>query len=184
MQNNFIIIISLSQRSFEYLKNLKENNLIPIEIILLKKNSKNPIYNKLKAKKFFFPEKKIKIFNTDNIDNDVARYLKKNKVLNIVYSGYEGKIVKNKYILKSKNIIHSHSGKLPNYKGSTTIYYSILNEKKIFCSTIILNSHIDGGNILFQKKYPIPKNIFDIDGNYDNEIRAKNLIYTLKNYRS
>ena len=66
-----------------------------------------------------------------------------------------------------KNFIHCHPGKLPQYKGSTTIYYSILRENKIYCSAIVLNKNIDEGDVLFTEKFPIPNNIFSIDKNYD-----------------
>ena len=98
-----------------------------------------------------------------------------------VYSGYSAKIIKNKSILKKKFFLHSHTGKLPKYKGSTTIYYSLIEEKKIYCTTFIMNSQIDKGEILLIKKYPLLNNYKNID-NYDNKIRAKNILYTLNNF--
>ena len=79
-----------------------------------------------------------------------------------------------------KNFIHCHPGKLPQYKGSTTIYYSILRENKIYCSAIVLNKNIDEGDVLFTEKFPIPNNIFSIDKNYDDKVRAITLVNTLK----
>ena len=183
MKNNFSIIISNNPRSLLYLKYLKKNNLIPEDIIYLNKNVKNFVAKKLRLKKFFFPRKKITVFNTFNINEDIYKFLKIKKVKNIVYSGYSGNVIKHSKILKEKNLIHCHPGKLPNYRGSTTIYYSILQNKKIFCSTIILNQKIDSGVILFEKEYPLPKKINHIDNKYDDEIRAKNLVYTLKNIK-
>ena len=78
-------------------------------------------------------------------------------------------------------MLHSHTGKLPKYKGSTTIYYSLIKEKKIYCTTFIMNSQIDKGTILLIKKYPILKNYKNID-KYDNKIRAKNILVTLNNF--
>ena len=37
-------------------------------------------------------------------------------------------------------------------------------------------------NRIIKKKYEIPKKISDIDSDYDNLIRSKNLIYVLKNF--
>ena len=85
-------------------------------------------------------------------------------------------------VLKQKNLIHCHSGKLPKFRGSTTIYYSLLKEKKIFCSTLILSKNIDQGKILLIRKYSRPKNILTIDKKYDDFIRSKNLLYVLKNF--
>ena len=39
-----------------------------------------------------------------------------------------------------------------------------------------MNSQIDKGTILLIKKYPLLKNYKNID-NYDNKIRAKNILY-------
>ncbi len=183
MKNKFSIIISNNPRSYLYLKYLKKNNLIPEDIIYLNKNVKNFIARNLRLKKFFFPKKKINIFNTFDINEDVYKFLKKKKVKNIIYSGYSGIVIKHNKILNEKNLIHCHSGKLPKFKGSTTIYYSILQNKKIFCSTLILNQKIDNGVILFYKEYPLPKKITNIDNKYDDEIRAKNLVYALKNIK-
>ena len=98
-----------------------------------------------------------------------------------VYSGYTGKIIKNKHILNKKILLHSHTGKLPKFKGSTTIYYSLIKNKKIYCSTFIMNSEIDKGKILLIKKYKLIKQIKNID-KYDNQIRAKNMLLTLNNF--
>ena len=135
----FGLIISNTQRSKVYLAELLKNNLKPkLIILLIDKKNQNINFNLNKLKKLNFTQ-----FKTNNIDNTkVANYLLRSKIKNFVYSGYPGKIIKNKFLLKNKNLIHSHSGKLPNYKGSTTIYYSVLNENKIFCSTFIMNSSL------------------------------------------
>ena len=77
--------------------------------------------------------------------------------------------------------MHSHTGKLPNFKGSTTIYYTLLKNKKIYCTTFILNHLIDKGKILLIKKYPVLKNKKKIDS-YDSQVRAKNMLTTLNNF--
>ena len=72
-----------------------------------------------------------KTFKSKDIDNQkIIKFIIKLKDKVIIYSGYGGKIIKNKLILKKKIFLHSHSGKLPMYKGSTTIYYSLLKERK------------------------------------------------------
>ena len=181
MSNNFDILITNTNRSIYYLKILKQNKLIPNNIIYLDNNKKNYISNKLKI---ILKNKKynLKTFKTDNIDDvKVVNYLLNNRIRNIIYSGYPRKIIYNKKLLKNKNLIHSHSGRLPNYRGSTTIYYSILNERKIYCTTFILKPKIDSGKILLIKNYPLPKKITSIDNKYDNEIRAQNILYVIKN---
>lgn len=178
MSNSFSILITNTSRSISYLKELSKNKLQPKKIIYL--NNGNRKFSKiLNKKKFFFP--KIEVINIlgKTINSKKFNFLKKIKSDFIVFSGYPGDIIK-KNILCMKSFIHCHPGKLPKYKGSTTIYYSILKENKIFCSSIILNQYIDEGNILLTKEFPIPKNIYSIDKSYDDQIRAKTLVETLK----
>ncbi len=183
MQNKFSIIVSNTTRSVCYLKELKLNNLVPENIIYINDLSNNKASKILKKRKFIFKSSCLKIFNNKIIDKKISSYLLNIKSKNIIYSGYPGIIIKEEKLLNQKNLIHAHPGKLPEYKGSTTIYYSILKEKKIYCSTIILNKKIDSGKISIVKKYPLPKNIKLIDKDYDNLIRAKNIIYFLKDFK-
>ena len=177
MKNNFSIIISNTTRSLQYIIHLKKNNFVPKNIIYFDYGTK-----KINLKKKYFNGSKVKKFKTNYINSKVSKFILSLKEKFIIYSGYPGIIEKNKKVLKTKKLIHSHSGKLPNFKGSTAIYYSILKEKNIFCSTIILNKNLDDGEILLQKKYPIPRNILDIDNEYDDFIRAQNIIFLLKNF--
>ena len=157
MPEKFNILITNTKRSIQYLKLLNKKKLFPNQVIYLDDNKKNNISHKLK-KILYFKKYNLSIFKTNNINNfKVVKCLTKSKIKNIIYSGYPAKIVKSKKLLKEKNLIHSHPGFLPYYKGSTTIYYSILNEKKIYCTTFIMNEKIDSGKILLTKRYKIPK---------------------------
>ena len=180
MQTKFAILVSNSARSICYLKYLKKNNLKPKNIVHLDDLSNNYFAKFLKKKNFYFESTHIKKFNTKTINKEVSSYLLKIPSKIIIYSGYPGIIIKKKKLLTAKNIVHAHPGKLPEYKGSTTIYYSLLKEKKIYCSTIVLNEKIDSGKIVMIKKYMVPKNLKLIDKEYDNEIRANNIVLFIK----
>ena len=181
MLKNFSIIITNTSRALAYIHILEQNNIYPKQVIYLDNSKKTKISKKLK-KKIYSLKIKSKIFKAKEITKKVSIYLLKSKIKNIVYSGYPAIIVRDTKILKQKNLIHSHPGKLPKFRGSTTIYYSLLKEKKIFCSTLILSKNIDQGKILLIRKYSIPKNILTIDKKYDDFIRSKNLLYVLKNF--
>ena len=178
-----ILIISSTFRSLIYLKYFKKNNLLPKKIIFLK-DKKESVINK-KILSIFLKNKKIepKTFKTKMINSlQVVNYIKKLKEKLFIVSLYAGAIgiIKNKMLLQKKLFLHSHPGKLPYYKGSTTIYYSLIKEKKIFCDTFFLNKKIDDGQIIVSKKYSIPKKIIKIDKEYDAKIRALNLIQAIK----
>jgi methionyl-tRNA formyltransferase len=183
MLKSFYILISNTSRSLAYLDILKNNKIFPNQIVYLDNCKKTKISKKLKKNNFFFPNTKLKVFKADKINKKVANFLSKSKEKNLIYSGYPGEIIKSKKILMEKNVIHCHPGKLPDFRGSTTIYYSLLKHKKIYCTTLLLDKKIDHGKILLKKKYPVPKNIFAVDGKYDDLIRSKNLLYALKNFK-
>ena len=105
----FGLIISNTKRSKVYLTELLKNSLKPkLIILLMDKKNINANFNLNKLKKFNFIQ-----FKSNNInDAKVTNYLLRNKIKNFVYSGYPGAIIKNELLLKNKNFIHSHSGKL------------------------------------------------------------------------
>lgn len=181
---NFGIIISSNSRSISYLRALIKNNISISKIIFLRdKNNKKVNQTIFKILKNIKEKKKIKIFDSKNINNSkISDYLNKTELKTFIVSLYSGAsgIIKNKNLLRRKKFIHSHPGKLPNYKGSTTIYYSILKEQKIWCDTFFLNEKIDEGNVILSKKYPLPRNIHHIEKDYDIKIRTDNLIQSIK----
>jgi methionyl-tRNA formyltransferase len=165
------LIFADTLRSKEYFKHLIKNNIKPYKVFLYSDKKKHTLEKFIKNNgvevKFFRSKNinNIKIFN--EIRRTVSRYF--------VYSGYPGEIVK-KNLLRIKNIIHLHSGLLPNFKGSTTMYYSLLLTNKIYCTCLKLNQKIDEGKIMYIQKFKKPNNLKLLEGKYDNEIRAKTLV--------
>lgn len=99
-----------------------------------------------------------------------------------IYSGFGGVILGKKILNSSKKFLHIHSGALPNYRGSTTIYYSILNEGNCFASALFLDEKIDTGPIIKIKKYPKPTIGKIIDYIYDPYIRADLMSEVIEDY--
>lgn len=171
------LLLSNTKRSIEYLKAINKKNLKINKLVIYVKKKK------LFTKKYF--NKKfiniISIINTNNVNDpavDNAFNVKKTDI-NIV-STYAGEIVSNKNLL-SKKLLHCHAGNLPEFKGSTTIYYSLILKKNIYVSLFEMNNKIDSGKVLFKKKFSKPKKMINIEKNFDNEIRAKTLIDYLLN---
>ncbi len=174
----YCIILTNNSRSYTYIDYLVKKKLNPKQVILIDDN-KNLRIKKLILQRI---DKKInvKIFKSKTInDKNILKYIKSLNQKIFVYSGYPGQLVKDDKLLKKKFFLHSHTGKIPFYKGSTTIFYSLLLEGKIFCTSFKLNKNIDSGQIIYEKQYPLPKNIKNID-NYDNIIRATNTFKSLK----
>ena len=171
----FNLIYAETLRSKYYLDNMILYKIFPKEIIYFSKSKNLKLINKFKRYSI-----KYKYFKSDNInDPKLENYIINLPEKNFIYSGYAGDIV-NLKLTKNKSIFHLHPGKLPELKGSTTIYYSLILKKRIFCSCIKLNDKIDDGKIFLIKSFNPPKNKKSIENKFDNEIRAKTLITFLK----
>ena len=94
----------------------------------------------------------------------------------VLYSGPAGVILKPNILNLGKKLIHAHPGLLPKYRGSTTIYYSLLLEEKAKCSVIVLNEGIDCGLVMFSKEYILEKCFLDYDVTVDSIVRAETLL--------
>jgi len=183
MNGSISIIVSNNLRSLEYLNIFIKLKKEPKKVIYIDDNKNLQI--KKKIKKILFLKKVFKnkkIFYSKKFSNQVIKYLLKDKEKNFILSLPHGEIIKNSKLLKSKNLIHFHPGKLPLFRGATSIYYSLLRKKEIGCSAIIMSSDLDGGNLLFDKKFSFPKKTKDIDKKYDIKIRKICLEYLLKNF--
>ena len=87
-----------------------------------------------------------------------------------VYSGFGGIIVKEIILELGLNLLHIHGGYLPEFKGSTTNYFSILSEKSIGASAIFLSKDLDSGPMIARLKTPEPKHKIYLDHIYDSAV--------------
>ena len=143
------------------LKNLikfsKQKNF-PISIDLI-------ISNNAKAKGLIYASSfkiKKKVFNFSNkiiAEKKILQLLFKNKIELICLAGFM-KILSKSFIRKFKGkILNIHPSLLPKYKGLNT-HARALNKKDKFsgCTVHLVNSKLDSGKIILQKKVKIYKN--------------------------
>ena len=129
----------------------------PIEIVLV-------ISNTSKAEGLIFAKRKNiknKVFNFINrkeAENKVLKELKKEKIDLICLAGFM-KILSKNFIQKFKGkIINIHPSLLPKYKGLNTHLRAIKNKDKYSgCTVHLVNSKLDSGKIILQKKIKIKK---------------------------
>lgn len=100
----------------------------------------------------------------------------------LIYSGAGGQIVSTETLGLGARFLHMHAGDIPNYRGSTTIYYALLNSVPPAVTAIFLDAQIDTGGILARQSYPAPDRSIDIDRVYDASIRADTLVRLLYGY--
>ena len=111
----------------------------------------------------------------DSIDinsKEVIRVIKNIKCDIVVFAGYGGQILNSEHFIYSKKYLHMHPGKLPLERGSTTIYYSILNGRPCTVTAFYMSEKIDLGCNLLCREYPIPNKGVDIDNWFDVIVRA------------
>jgi len=101
----------------------------------------------------------------------------------VIYSGFGGEIVKSEVLSIGPRLLHMHSGYLPKYRGSTTVYYSILREKRCGVSAILLREEIDVGEIVKRIWFDAPSKDINVDYSYDVAIRAHTLVQVLDEWR-
>lgn len=101
----------------------------------------------------------------------------------IIYSGFGGQLVGDALLDSGARFLHLHAGRLPEYRGSTTLYYSLIKERHCAVSACLLEKGIDTGPIVAQRSYAAPPAGMDIDYVYDSVIRADLLIRVLTAWR-
>ena len=124
----------------------------PIEInLVLSSNKKSNALNYLKKKKINF---KIFDFKKKNRDEKkILDILKKKDTQLICLAGFM-KILSRNFIKRFKGkILNIHPSLLPKYKGLNTHKRAIINKEKFSgCTVHIVNSKLDSGKIIMQKK--------------------------------
>ena len=144
-------------------------------LIKFSKTSKSPISiefifsNNSKAKglnyaKIYKIKKKVLNFKNKNFsENKLLSILKKKNIEIICLAGFM-KILSNNFIKNFKGkILNIHPSLLPKYKGLNT-YKRALNSKDQYsgCTVHFVNSKLDSGKIILQKKVKITKNETEI----------------------
>jgi len=142
------------------LKNLIKFSLkkvSPIEINLI-------ISNNIKAKGLKFAKLykiKKKVYNYDKkkiSEKKILKDLKSNDIKLICLAGFM-KILSKDFIRKFKGkILNIHPSLLPKYKGLNTHHRAIQNKEKYSgCTVHLVNSKLDSGKIILQKKVKLSK---------------------------
>jgi len=142
-------------KNFIKFSKLKKSPII-ISLILSNKNKAKGLrfakIFKIKKKIFNFDKKKIN-------EKEILMLLKKNKIDLICLAGFM-KILSKNFIKNFKGIIlNIHPSLLPKFKGLNTHLRAIKNNEKYSgCTVHYVNSKLDSGKIILQKKIKIKKN--------------------------
>ena len=152
------VFISGTGSNLKSLIKFSKTNKSPISIeIIVSNNSKA---KGLRYANLYKIKKKILNFKNKNLsENKLLSILKNNNIEIICLAGFM-KILSKNFIKKFQGkILNIHPSLLPKYKGLNT-HQRVLenNEKYSGCTVHFVNSKLDSGKIILQKKVKISKN--------------------------
>ena len=171
------VFISGTGSNLKSLIKFSKTKKSPISIDLIISNNskakglKHAKLNKIKKKVFNFKKK-------HKIENQILSVLKEHEIKMICLAGFM-KILSKYFISKFRGkILNIHPSLLPKYKGLNT-HERVLNnnEKYSGCTVHFVNSKLDSGKIILQKKVKISKN------ETKNSLAKKVLVQEHKLYR-
>ena len=152
------VFISGNGSNLKTLIKFSKTKRSPISIDLIVSN--NSKAKGLKYGKIFKIRKKILNFEKRNqSENKLLAILKRYDIKMIFLAGFM-KILSKNFITKFKGkILNIHPSLLPKYKGLNTHQRALdNNEKYSGCTVHFVNSKLDSGKIILQKKIKISKN--------------------------
>ncbi len=104
----------------------------------------------------------IKAFsNKNNLKISTLSNFNKLDNVDLIISVQYDKILKSEHINKvSQYAVNLHMAPLPEYRGCNQFSFAIINEETEFGTTLhLMNEGIDSGDILFERRFKIDKNI-------------------------
>ena len=184
------MIAADTSRTLLYLKELIKYELKPNYVLLLLNNEQNSLPGKNNSQSL---EQIKKILESAAVSFDVSlnSNINSQEVFDtlslrdestFIYSGFGGILLKCHILSLGKAFLHVHGGYLPKYKGSTTNYFSLIEENMMGASSIFLTKDIDCGPVLIRRRFSAPTDRTEIDHLHDSKVRAEVLIETLQKY--
>ena len=151
------VFISGTGSNLENLIKFSLKKRSPIEIILIISN--NTKAKGLKFAKLYKIKKKVYNYDQKKIsEKRILKDLKSNDIRLICLAGFM-KILSKDFIRNFKGkILNIHPSLLPKYKGLNTHHRAIQNKEKYSgCTVHLVNSKLDSGKIILQKKVKLSK---------------------------
>jgi len=198
---DFGFILYPGMRSWAYLQVMIQLNLHPSLIICLH-NSKNSQLDTALDKPwvqqhFFDPDFQLKQYlasyqpdvvhlTTESInDPSILAELNRSHLRRWLFSG--GGVLKPHLFQDDHQFLHVHPGHLPDVRGSTCFYYSLLCDRTLFASSFWLTPELDAGEPIhisgFKVNLPAERlSPAFVDQVLDPWIRARCLYQTLKQW--
>ena len=186
------IILTPSARSKAYIQKILKNKFSLSEIIFLNDGKIEPDFEQEEIFEsnrngFDISESVLSTLEKNNLsfkefdfidinNQELVNFIAKSNSDFFIFSG--GGILKDSILNTDKKFIHFHPGIVPQYRGSTCFYYSILKENNCGVTSFLMDKNLDTGDIIYQKKFKKPSHEF-IDDVYDAHIRSETMLDVL-----
>lgn len=98
--------------------------------------------------------------------------------IDIAISVQYHKILKQKDIdVASELTVNLHMAPVPEYRGCNQFSFAIINDEKYFGTTLhMIDTGVDSGDILFERRFPIPNNI-DVETLYNKTFEESIILF-------
>lgn len=201
------MIFQDSLRSRAYLAAFKNLGICPREVIVLESSQAIPDGLEAEANKYgyeeqylnfsfepleFFEQQSISVHfaHAKSINAEAVRASLCNSSPNIhnwIFTG--GGIVKKTILDVGKALIHVHPGIVPDFRGSTCFYYSLLEKGNVGATAFFMEEGLDTGPVLAKRQFDVNVRIekdqpYFLDYILDPFIRMKTLEVVLQKFSS
>lgn len=180
--DEFTFVAALTERSRKYMQMMEATGVLPARCILFgdaagNEDIKDTLALMLKNNRISF-----EMIANDINSSEMVDVLRRLPGKYILYSGYGGVILQKDLFELGKEFIHIHAGILPKYRGSTTAYYSMIDEGVIGATAIFMSCRIDEGDIIEEMTYRMPEKGVNIDYDFEPWVRAQVLVKFMNNF--
>ncbi len=122
-----------------------------------------------------------RVLDTDSVNSErMLDTVRTTDARLVLYSGFGGELVGADVLNLGVPFLHIHSGWLPDKPGSTTMYYSFLEDDDVGVSAFLLEPAIDTGPVVVRKRFPFPVKGVDVDYLYDGALRGAVMVEAIR----
>jgi methionyl-tRNA formyltransferase len=192
-----VLLAAPGPRAKAYLQALVTRGLAPALVVIMGGSpDQTPSSPPHEWQKIFFPDPGESLLTTCGLaripyiqcpatsvnDPELLQTLAAIEAQLVIYCGPGGQLAGDALLSLGPPFLHLHSGWLPDFRGSTTLYYALLEGQLPGVTAFFLDRTIDTGPVLARRQYPRPPAGMDVDRCYDPAIRADLLVQVMREF--
>lgn len=187
--NGLGMLVSRGARARAYLEALERANVVPAVILLLNDDPAIPAEARERARPAEDEEAllrrvgwRYRTVAADAItDPALSGILRDHAIRRWIYTG--GGIVPGEMMEAGLHFLHVHPGRLPDERGSTVLYFTVLERGVMNATAFEMAEELDAGALFRGRRFPVPSHT-NWDFEYDPQMRAELMIAALPDFLS